>query len=97
MGGVPQDDGLVLDVVGGALDADEGESSVGEEVRQEVLSPDQADRVSEVLIEETEQGLSVLEALEGGVGHEEGECEALVLVWKTFKYCSNWDSCLSTS
>ena len=51
VGRVPQDNRGRAYVVGEALDADEGRGRVGEEVADQLVGPDQRDRVTEVLVE----------------------------------------------
>ena len=85
---ISEDDCLVSHVVGETLDAHQGQGSVGKIITHEFLLSNQLDGVSEVFIEERQQGFSVLQSFEGGVGHEEGESEALVLVRQTFKQWS---------
>ena len=88
MSRISENDSLVFHVVGGTLDADQGQCFVGKIITDEFLLSDQVDGVSEVFIEERQQGFSVRQSLIAGVGHEESEGEALVLVRETFKHCS---------
>ena len=88
MGSISQYDSLVRHVVGETLEADQGQSFVGEIISDEFLLSNETDRVSEVLSEERQQGFSVRQTLVAGVGHEESQREAFVLVWETFKHCS---------
>ena len=88
MGSISHYDSLVCHVVGGTLEAHQGQSFVGKIITEEFLLSNQVDGVSEVFSEERQQGLSVLQTFEGGVGHEESQREALVLIGETFKHCS---------
>ena len=88
MGSISQYDSLVRHVVGGTLDAHQGQGFVGEIIADEFLLSYQVDGVSEMFVEERQQGVSVLQAFVAGVGHEESQREALVLVGETFKHCS---------
>ena len=70
-------------MVGGTLEADQRQSFVGKIITDEFLLSNQVDGVSEVFSEERQQGVSVLQTLVAGVGHEESQREALVLVGET--------------
>ena len=88
MGSISQYDSLVRHVVGKTLEAYQGQGFVGEIITEEFLLSNQVDGVSEVFSEERQQGISVLQTFEAGVGHEESQREALVLVGETFKHWS---------
>ena len=88
MGSISQYDSLVRHVVGETLEADQGQSFVGEIITDEFLLSNETDGVSEVLSEERQQGVSVSQTLVAGVGHEESQREALVLVGQTWGHWS---------
>lgn len=81
MGGVAEDDGGGLVVVGAALDADEGQVRVRVEGVDQVLGRDEVSHAGEVLVEEgRDAGGVAFELGRLGAGEEEGGGEGAVLL-----------------